>query len=128
MKLNALPSRNSTPARALLSLAAVAVGYQAISCPERGRAGRRGRALGTTTGLTASWDVNGVLLEWDDPDDDTIEVYRVKRRFHREGHASPSRPPVDAELEMHVHHTCDAENRVLRDVARHRRSAIDFTG
>ena len=69
----------------LLLIAAVAVGYQVASAqnPVEPDAADTPSA---PTGLTASWDVNGVLLEWDDPGDDTIVGYRIWRRYHRDSH------------------------------------------
>ena len=97
------------PALALLLLAAVAIGYQVASAqnPVEPDVGEPPAA---PTGLTVSWDVNGVLLEWDDPDDDTIVGYRVWRRYHRDSHEDAARPPVDDELQLHVRHTGGAEN------------------
>ena len=50
------------------------------------------------------------MLEWDDPDDDSISGYRVWRRYHRDSHESSDRPPVDDELQLHVAHTGSSEN------------------
>ena len=73
------------PALALLLLAAAFVGWQAIS------AQTAQEELGENpppapTGLTATHDGVGVMLEWDDPADDTIVGYRVWRRYHRDSH------------------------------------------
>ena len=98
------------PALALLFLAAViAIGYQVVS------AQTSQDELGddpppAPTGLTATHDGAGVLLEWDDPTDDSISGYQIWRRYHRDGHEDAERPPVDDELQLHVAHTGNAEN------------------
>ena len=51
-----------------------------------------------------------MLLEWDDPADDSIVGYQIWRRYHRDGHEDAERPPVDDELQLHVAHTGNAEN------------------
>ena len=89
------------PALALLLLAAAFVGWQAIS------AQTAQEELGENpppapTGLTATHDGVGVMLEWDDPADDTIVGYRVWRRYHRDSHEDATRDPVDDELQLHV--------------------------
>ncbi len=97
------------PAVSLLLLAAAFVGYQVVSAQT---------FLGTVdddppaapTGLTATHDGAGVLLEWDDPADDTISGYRIWRRYHRDSHEDASRPPVDDEMQLHVRHTGSPEN------------------
>ena len=97
------------PALALLLLAAAFVGYQAVS------AQTTQEELGddpppAPTGLTATHDGVGVLLEWDDPDDGSIVGYRVWRRYHRDSHEGAERDPVDDELQLHVAHTGSSEN------------------
>ena len=97
------------PALVLLLAAAAFVGYQVVS------AQTTQEELGddppaAPTGLTATHDGVGVLLEWDDPVDDTIAGYRVWRRYHRDSHEDAERPPVDDELQMHVRHTGSPEN------------------
>ena len=101
---------------ALLILGFAAIGYQVASAQNPVEPDVAD-APSAPTGLIASWDVNGVLLEWDDPDDDTIVGYRIWRRYHRDSHESSSRPPVDDELEMHVRHTGEAENHFHDGVA-----------
>ena len=97
------------PAVALLLLAAAFIGYQAIS------AQTTQEELGddppsAPTGLTATHDGVGVLLEWDDPEDDSIAGYQIWRRYHRDSHEDAARPPVDDELQLHVKHTGSSEN------------------
>ena len=97
------------PALALLLLAAAFVGWQAIS------AQTAQEELGENpppapTGLTATHDGVGVMLEWDDPDDDSIAGYQIWRRYHRDSHEDAERDPVDDELQLHVAHTGSTEN------------------
>ncbi len=94
------------PALAILLLAVAFVGYQVVSA----QTSVSGDVLPAPTGLTATNDGAGVLLEWDDPADDTIVGYRVWRRYHRDSHEDASRPPVDDEFQLHVKHTGSAEN------------------
>ena len=96
------------PALALLLLAAVAVGYQVASAQTS--PGSFDDPPAAPTGLIATHDGVGVLLEWDDPDDDSIAGYRVWRRYHRDSHEDADMPPVDDELQLHVRHTGSAEN------------------
>ena len=98
------------PALALLLLAAaIAVGYQVVSAQDSpGSVGDDPPAA--PTGLTATHEGVGVMLEWHDPDDDSIVGYRVWRRYHRDSHEDAERPPVDDELQLHVAHTGSAEN------------------
>ena len=87
------------PALALLLLAAViAVGYQIASAQTS--PGSIEDPPAAPTGLTATHDGVGVMLEWDDPDDDSIVGYRVWRRYHRDSHEDAARPPVDDELQL----------------------------
>ncbi|MXX93760.1 MAG: hypothetical protein F4Y63_10000, partial [Chloroflexi bacterium] len=89
------------PALALLLLAAAFVGYQVVSAQtSRDELGDDGPDA--PTGLTGTNDGVGVLLAWDDPDDDSIVGYRVWRRYHRDGHEDADRDPVDDELQLHV--------------------------
>ena len=103
MQPNALPARLIVPAVALLLIAAVAVGYQVASAQTS--PGSIDDAPAAPTGLTATHDGVGVMLAWDDPDDDSIAGYRVWRRYHRDSHEDAARPPVDDELQLHVRHT-----------------------
>ena len=96
------------PAVALLLLAAAFIGYQAVSAQTS--PGSIDDAPAAPTGLTATHDGVGVMLEWDDPDDDTIAGYRVWRRYHRDSHEDATRDPVDDELQLHVRHTGSSEN------------------
>ena len=66
----------------MLLLAVVAVGYQVASAQDPVEPDV-GEPPAAPTGLTATHDGVGVMLEWDDPDDDTIVGYRVWRRYHR---------------------------------------------
>ena len=50
------------------------------------------------------------MLEWDEPDNDSIAGYRIWRRYHRDSHESSDRPPVDDEMQLHVRHTGNPEN------------------
>ena len=97
-------------ALALLLLAAViAVGYQVASAQTSpGSPGDDPPAA--PTGLTATHDGVGVMLEWDDPGDDSIVGYSIWRRYHRDSHEDAARPPVDDELQLHVRHTGSSEN------------------
>lgn len=85
------------PAAALLLIAAViAVGYQAVSAQDPVEPDRPS----APTGLVASWDVNGVLLEWDGVEGDSIAGYRILRQHL----------PYHEELNIHVYITGDTES------------------
>ena len=97
------------PALALLLVGAAFIGYQVVS------AQTSQEELGedppsAPTGLTATHDGVGVMLEWDDPDDDSIAGYQIWRRYHRDSHEDADRAPVDDELQLHVRHTGNPDN------------------
>ena len=91
---------------ALLLLAVAFVGYQVVSA----QTSVRDDGPPAPTGLTATHDGVGVLLEWDDPADVSIAGYRIWRRYHRDSHEDASRPPVDDDMQLHVRHTGSSEN------------------
>ena len=107
---NRITSPILIPAVALLFLAAaIAIGYQVASAQTSpGSPGDDPPAA--PTGLTAIHDGVGVMLAWDDPDDDSIVGYRIWRRYHRDSHEDAERDPVDDELQLHVRHTGSSEN------------------